>query len=65
MRISINITPAQLAYFDSCARIRDIATGRLLSHMVEAIADDQLVLSILDDDSRAIREKGQHRYRAH
>lgn len=59
-----NIKPERMAYFDSCARIRGITTTRLFARLVETIADDQLVLGILDDNSAAARQKGENRYRA-
>jgi hypothetical protein len=42
-----------LAYLQSCARIRHISTSRLVMRLIRVIARDQLVLSILDDESKA------------
>jgi hypothetical protein len=58
-----NLAPARVEYFEACARIRDITVTRLFERLVEIIADDCLVQSILDDDSTPCREKGKHRYR--
>lgn len=59
-----NIKPDALAYFDSCARIRNITTTRLFARLAEVIAKDQLVLSILDDNSGVARQRGEQGYRA-
>lgn len=51
-------------YLLACARIRDISTKRLVNRLFETIATDQLVLSILDDDSKpAPKQKNQHGFR--
>lgn len=51
-------------YFDSCARLRDISKTALLARLIDVIGRDQLVLSILDDDSKPLsKRKGEHRYR--
>lgn len=58
------ISPKTEDYLASCARIRDITLTALITKLIETIAQDQLVLSILDDDSRpAPREKGKHGFR--
>lgn len=63
--IMIRLSPAHAAYLDSCARIRDISRTRLAEQLLEVIASDQLVLSVLDDDSKpATRVKHKHRWRA-
>lgn len=41
------------AYIDRCARIRKISRTRLLQRLMGVICADQLVLSVLDDDSQA------------
>lgn len=63
MKILLEIDEARFAYFESCARIRDITTTRLLGRLVEVIAADQLVLSVLDDGDRYRRRKGEHHFR--
>lgn len=59
-----NLKAEHAAYFDACARIRNITTTRLFTRLVEVIADDQLVLGILDDEGSGRRQKGEQRYRA-
>lgn len=39
-------------YLERCARIRKISRHRLVRRLIEAIAKDQLVLGILDDESK-------------
>lgn len=51
-------------YFAACARIRKITTRALVRRLIGAVAEDQLVSSILDDeDSLLNRRKGEHTYR--
>lgn len=51
-------------YFDTCARIRNISKTALLGRLIDVIGRDQLVLSVLDDDSKSDdRPKGAHGYR--
>lgn len=42
-------------YLEACARIRGISLTRLLQRVLKMVADDQMVLSILDDDSKLVR----------
>jgi hypothetical protein len=42
-------------YLQSSARIRQISTSELLQRLLITICDDQLVLGILDDDSKAAK----------
>lgn len=42
-------------YLEACARIRGISLTRLLQRLLKTIADDQMVLSVLDDDSKLTR----------
>lgn len=42
-------------YLEACARIRGISLTRLLQRLLKTIADDQMVLGVLDDDSKLIR----------
>lgn len=49
-------------YYLACARIRDISMSALVKRLIEAIAEDQLVTAILDDDSSKQRRRGEHRY---
>jgi hypothetical protein len=43
-------------YIERCARIRQISRKRLLQRILEVVCDDQLVLGILDDDSKPDRQ---------
>jgi hypothetical protein len=64
MQVAIkNIAPERFEYFEACACIRGITVTRLFERLAQIIADDQLVLGILDDDSKPCREPGKHRYR--
>ena len=51
-------------YLDACARIRGISTRALTRRVLSAIAEDQPVENILDDqeDLRS-RRKGEHPFR--
>lgn len=57
-----------LRYLENCARIREISCTRLIERLVRQICTDQLVLSVLDDDSKPNRrmqgEYGYSRYRS-
>lgn len=46
-------------YLHKCARIRHISCCRLIERMLRTIVEEQLVLSILDDDSRPQRCSGE------
>lgn len=51
------------AYFMRCARIRDISTRGLVVRLLDVIAKDLMVSSVLDDgDCIKVRRKGEHRY---
>ena len=52
-------------YMDSCARIRKISRTRLMERLLNTIFDDQLVLGILDDDSKANRQLANERTKSH
>jgi hypothetical protein len=39
-------------YLKSCARIRKITMAALVRKLINKISDDQLVLAVLDDDSK-------------
>jgi hypothetical protein len=61
--ICADISDEHMEYFNACARIRNIALGPMFGRLLSAIAQDQLVLSILDDDSKPCRRgAGEHRY---
>lgn len=46
-------------YLHKCARIRHISCCRLIERVMRAVVEDQLVLSILDDDSRPVQQPGE------
>lgn len=50
--LKLPLSAEQIAYIDSCARIRCISRGSLVKRLIKAITDDHMVLSILDDDSK-------------
>ena len=58
----MEFTPAQSEYLSACARIRDITVSALMRRLVDTICRDQLVLSILDDDSMQTKQKFEHRW---
>jgi hypothetical protein len=65
MRLSVEFDEADYAleYLRRCARIRDISVSSLIHRLMETIAEDELVLSILDDaDCIKERRKGEHHY---
>lgn len=51
--ISLSLSDESKRYIDACARIRCISRTRLVERLLKLIADDQMVLGILDDDSKA------------
>jgi hypothetical protein len=57
------LSPSEHDYLDACARIRDVTVTRLVEQLLVAIVEDQMVLSILDDESKRKRVKGQWKYR--
>lgn len=46
-------------YFLACARIRNCSATALYKRLFDAVVKDQLVLSILDDDSKPEIRKGE------
>lgn len=56
-------------YLEACARIRGISLTRLIQRVLKMVADEQLVLSVLDDDSKLVRwlpgEDCKGHYRQH
>jgi hypothetical protein len=53
----------QLNYLDACARIRQVHISVLVRRLINTIATEQMVLNVLDDDSRPYRETWDHAYR--
>lgn len=63
-RLLVTISDEHEPYFDSCARMRDLSLTGLLQRLVDTIGKDQLVLGILDDDSKPQpKQKHEHGYR--
>jgi hypothetical protein len=58
----IELADDELHYLQSCARIRHLSTRRLIRHLIATIARDQLVLSVLDDNSQPHPQEPQARY---
>lgn len=52
-------------YLRQCARIRRISTTRLLQRVLKLVCDDQLVLGILDDDSKPSRQLAGEATKSH
>lgn len=64
MRVLVDVAPDLDAYFEACARVRNISKTRLMNRLINVIGRDQLVLSVLDDDSKPEpKAKGEHGYR--
>lgn len=59
----VDVSEEHLEYLRACARIRDIKLSNLFSRLLVAISEDQLVFSILDDNSEVNRRVGEHGYR--
>lgn len=60
--LSFDETTEEGRYFLSCARIRKCSPTALARRVFDVINRDHLILSILDDDSRPGRLKGEHRF---
>lgn len=54
---SLRLSDEAAAYFESCARIRDVMPGPLVSEMLELISRDVLLGAILDDGEQLKRKK--------
>lgn len=46
----------QLRYLETAARIRATSVTRIVQRVVETVAREQMVLAVLDDDSRPSRD---------
>jgi hypothetical protein len=49
-------------YLAACARIRKTSKRYLIHKLLEAICNDQLVTSILDDESKIVPREEWHRF---
>lgn len=64
MRLLVDVAPDLDSYFEACARVRNISKTALMNKLVNVIGRDQLVLGVLDDDSKPEpKKKGAHGYR--
>jgi hypothetical protein len=59
--LNMEMSEAAERYVHACARIRHISTTRLMMRVMQTVCDDQLVLSILDDESKQPKRlPGEH-----
>jgi len=65
VRMNLNtIKPETAEYLVACARIRGIHPVSLVKRLLDVIAEDCMVASILDDgDGMRVRRRGEHRFR--
>ena len=63
--VHLELSEEQQNYFSSCARIRGISHQRLVSRLVKAAAEDQMIGSILDDNARRQRQLTGESVRSH
>ena len=54
IHLSDNFSEAEYEYLDACARIRDVSVPGLIKMLIRVIAEDQMVRSIMDDDSQPV-----------
>lgn len=52
-QIVVDLPDGDHEYLKACARIRKISCGRLVQRILLAVSQGQLVLAVLDDDSKA------------
>ena len=60
MYLHVDLTDTELDYLKRCARIRQTSVFQLTQRLFRTIAKDELVLAILDDDSRPVDAKRYH-----
>lgn len=62
MLVSAHIDPDTEAgrYMLACARIRQVGLSALVHRLISTISTEQLVLAVLDDDSRVVHNHGEH-----
>lgn len=64
MKVLVETSTDHDGYFEASARVRNISKTALMNRLFKVIGEDQLVLSILDDDSKPQpKKKFQHGYR--
>jgi hypothetical protein len=54
MNVTFDITENQRHYYECCARLRRTSVTVLCRRLLETIAQDQMVLAVLDDDSKPV-----------
>lgn len=65
LRHSIDTNTDEGRYLIACARIRKCSASALVKRLLEVVMKDQLVLSVLDDESKpAERRPGEHGFSA-
>lgn len=55
-QVPIDFTDEAERYLTACARIRGISQTRLIQRLFNVICSEQMVLAVLDDDSKRIRK---------
>lgn len=56
LRVLIGLSDAERRYLESCARVRGLSTVELLRRIVRVVLDDQMILSVLDDDAARVHD---------
>jgi len=59
------LTEESLGYIERSARLRRISCTRLLKRVLHAVIEDQLILSVLDDESKPIQQLPHERTKSH
>lgn len=62
VQVTIDADSEHGRYLMACARIRDVSITVLMNRIADAVARDQLVAGVLDDDAKRTRRKGEHGY---
>ena len=62
LSLRVDLEDDDWEYVQACARIRKTSVHGLCKRLMHVIAQDQLVLAVLDDDSRQVEGK-QYNYR--
>jgi hypothetical protein len=63
-QVNVQLSGADAAYFDRCARIRDLNRTSLVRRLLHAVARDMLVHRILNDkDHLREHRPGEPRYK--
>jgi hypothetical protein len=65
LNLILDLSEESYQYMESSARIRKISVGRMMERLLKNIFDDQLILSILDDDSKPVQRLVEERSTSH